>query len=512
MRPSAAEALKAAIRRALPLTAVLLVIGVVVVNAKKQLDGAEYSTSARIVLSTSDLSAAVTGGQAEFIDPERAAETALALANSPQVYARAARALGKPGEGGEIRGATSVTGDKERDILDFTVKTGDPDEAVRTANAVVNAYVAWRADLSSAAIRRAITQIQARLQTSPRGSRAVLQEQLERLRVMETLNSGGATVVDRATRAPKTSPQPTRDTMLGLALGLVVAVLLSAVREAMNTRVRSEADVEEALGKPVLASIQTLPKRANLVTVGRYGARFADIYALLAANIMQIHGQNRPLTLAVTSSIASEGKTTTAGNLALAMAMRGQHVVLVDFDLRKPTVDRMFRIPPQSAGVIQLIDGTTELGTALWNVPLNGMVPQAQQGAVEMYSGNGGSAGDYPVEGEQGTGSLRIVPAGGQERGARVARSPQTRALLAELQQIADVVVLDTPPALATVEMAELSRNIDLVLVVVRHGQVSRRSIVALNRQAEGWQADIAGAVMTGSPAEEDDYFYFHKS
>jgi Mrp family chromosome partitioning ATPase len=278
----------------------------------------------------------------------------------------------------------------------------------------------------------------------------------------------------------------------------------------MNTRVRSEADVEEALGKPVLASIQTLPKRANLVTVGRHGARFGDIYALLAANVMQIHGQNRPLTLAVTSSIASEGKTTTAANLALAMAMRGQRVVLVDFDLRKPTVSRLFMIPPQSPGVIQLIDGTTQLDTALWNVPLNGTVPQAQQEKLEIYSGNGGSADEFSVE--QGTGSLQVVPAGGMERGARVARSPQTRELLADLLQIADVVVLDTPPALATVEMAELSRNIDLVLVVVRHGQVSRRSIVALNRQAEGWQADIAGAVMTGSPAEEDDYFYYHKS
>lgn len=296
--------------------------------------------------------------------------------------------------------------------------------------------------------------------------------------------------------------------MLGLALGFVIAVLLSAVREAMNTRVRSEADVEEALGKPVLASIQTLPKRASLVTVGRHGARFGDIYALLAANIMQIHGQNRALTLAVTSSIASEGKTTTAANLALAMAMRGQRVVLVDFDLRKPSVDRMFKIS-QSPGVIQLIDGTAELDDALRNVSLNGAVPQAEPRNLDLYTGNGGSADEFSVEGDQGVGSLRVVPSGGMERGARVARSPQVQKLLAELQGVADVIVLDTPPALATVEMAELSRNVDLVLVVVRHGQVSRRSIVTLNRQSEGWQADIVGAVMTGSPAEEDDYYYY---
>ena len=238
---------------------------------------------------------------------------------------------------------TKVTGDKERDIIDFEVTSANPNGAVRTANAVADSYVAWRADISSAAIRRAIEQIQARLRTSP-SSRAVLQEQLERLRVMDTLNSGGATVVDRATSASKVSPNPPRDTALGIALGLVVAILLSAGREALNTRVRSEADVEEALGKPVLASIHTLPKRADVVTLGPHGARFGDIYALLAANIMQLHRQNGPLTLAVTSSIPSEGKTTTAANLAVAMALRGQRVALVDFDLRKPSLNRLFRI------------------------------------------------------------------------------------------------------------------------------------------------------------------------
>jgi polysaccharide biosynthesis transport protein len=509
MRPSAAEALKAAIRRALPLTLLLLLLGAIAINVQRQMAGDQYSASSRVVLSTSDLSAAVTGVEPDFIDPERTADTALALADSPEVYERAARRAGRAGDGGAVQGMTKVTGDKERDIIDFEVTTGDPNEAVRTANAVAASYVDWRADISSRAIRRAIRQVQARIATSPRGSRAVLREQLERLRVMDTLNSGGATVVDRATEADHVSPSPPRDTMLGLALGLVLAVLLSAGREALNTRVRSEADVEEALGKPVLASIQTLPKRAGLVTVGRYGARFGDIYALLAANIVQLHGQNRPLKLAVTSSIPSEGKTTTAANLALAMAIRGQRVALVDFDLRKPGIDRIFRIP-QTPGVIQLVDGSVELDDAVWSVPLNGAAPAVGDRSIDIYSGNGGagSAVDSSRGDEQGTGSLRIVPSGGVERGARVARSQQARRLLQELQEVVDVVILDTPPALATVEMAELSRNVDLVLVVVRHGQVSRRSILALNRQADGWQADIAGAVLTGSPSEEDDYYY----
>jgi Mrp family chromosome partitioning ATPase len=70
-------------------------------------------------------------------------------------------------------------------------------------------------------------------------------------------------------------------------------------------------------------------------------------------------------------------------------------------------------------------------------------------------------------------------------------------------------VILDTPPALATVEMAELAPHVDFVLVVVRHGRVTRRSLQTLSRQAEGWRAEIVGAVITDSPPESDEYYYY---
>ena len=95
------------------------------------------------------------------------------------------------------------------------------------------------------------------------------------------------------------------------------------------------------------------------------------------------------------------------------------------------------------------------------------------------------------------------------ERGARVARSPEIPRLLEELGKDADVVILDTPPALATVEMAELSGRVDGVVVVVRHGRVTRRSLQTLGRQSESWRSGILGAVLTDSPPEADDYYYY---
>jgi Mrp family chromosome partitioning ATPase len=509
MKPSAAEALKAAVRRAIPLTILLVIFGIVAMNTLKQLEGARYAADARIALQTVDLSAMLTGVDAGFVDPERQAETALALARSPEVYRRAAARLRQrpPRTGSDLRSMTAVNGNEESDILDFTTTAADRREAIAIVNAVANAYVDWRADITAGSIRTAIMRVQDRLGVpgGPRATRLALQQDLERLRTLEVLNSGGATVVERPTKASQISPSPVRDSLLGGIAGLVVALLLAAAREALNTRVRTEGDVEDTLGKPVLATIQTLPRRVSLVTVGRHGTRFGDTYGLLAANLMQIRGETGGRVLAVTSAIAGEGKTTTASNLAVALALRGQNVLLADFDLRKPSVGTFFRIPGNAPGVMQLIDGEAETKEAVWAVPLNGAAPSGRAQPPDTWSENGsGRSPDEP-------GWLRIVPSGGHERGARVVRSPRVPKLLAELGANADLVILDTPPALATVEMAELAPHVDLVLVVVRHGRVPRRSLQTLSRQAETWRARLVGAVLTDSPIETDEYYYYDK-
>jgi Mrp family chromosome partitioning ATPase len=507
MKPSAAEALKAAIRRAIPITVILVLLGVAGVNAIRQLQGPKYSASARVYLSTNDLGASLTDVQPNFVDPRRVIDTAQSLARSPEIYDRAATKLEGRVTSSDLRTSTTVDGDDESDVIGFTTTRTSSEGAVAAVNTVADEYVAWRAEIASLAIRKAISQITGELaQTTSTQDRRTLSEQLNRLKVLDTLSSGGAVVIERAESGWKISPSPIRDSLLGAAFGFLAALLVSGAREAFNTRVRSEADVENALNRPVLASIQTLPKRSGLVTVGRHESRYGDTYALLAANVMQLNNGKKPFVLAITSAIASEGKTTTASNLAVAMANRGQRVVLADFDLRKPSVDRLFRIPRDSPGVIQLVDERSELEQAMWAVTLNGASPKGLPVIQLDQSGNGASGRTT----EQG-GTLRIVPSGGTERGARVARSPRIPDLLREFGADADVIIVDTPPALVTVEMAELSRNVDLVLVVVRHGRVTRRSLLALQRQSEGWQSEIAGAVITGAPAEEDDYYYYYK-
>ena len=254
-------------------------------------------------------------------------------------------------------------------------------------------------------------------------------------------------MIERPTKADQVSPAPLRDSMLGGAIGLVVALLVAAVREALNTRVRSEGDVEDMLGKPVLATIHSLPRRVGLVTVGRHETRYGDTYGLLAATLMQISGEKSGRVLAVTSAVAGEGKTTTATNLAVALALRGQNVVLADFDTRKPS-----SVASSGSRRGRRESGSSSTARQHRGCPLGRVAQRRDAQRAREPPGSWSDNGNARATDERGW--LRVVPSGGHERGARVARSPRIPALLADFGEDADLVILDTPPALATVEMA----------------------------------------------------------
>jgi polysaccharide biosynthesis transport protein len=110
---------------------------------------------------------------------------------------------------------------------------------------------------------------------------------------------------------------------------------------------------------------------------------------------------------------------------------------------------------------------------------------------------------------EMRSGSLTVLPSGGAVKSQSGGFSQRLRPLVKQLRGRAQFVILDTPPALLTVEMAELSRLIDDVLVVVRQGRVTQRSLRSLSRQARSWPAEVAGAVLTDAPGGDEQYSYY---
>ena len=150
-----------------------------------------------------------------------------------------------------------MTGSDSADVISFSATSDSRDEAVEAVNAVAAAYPEWRAEVAAAGIREAIAQLRAELPEAD--DPEVVREQLQRLEVMETVSSGNAMLTEPAESASQLAPNPVRDTLLGVAIGLVVALLIAGVREVLDTRIRSDAEVEQIVKAPILASIGSSP-------------------------------------------------------------------------------------------------------------------------------------------------------------------------------------------------------------------------------------------------------------
>jgi capsular exopolysaccharide synthesis family protein len=180
-------------------------------------------------------------------------------------------------------------------------------------------------------------------------------------------------------------------------------------------------------------------------------------------------------TVQVASAIAGEGKSTTAANLAVALARGGRRVALVDLDMRQPAVARAFGL--SGPGVSDVARGTVELDDAMTMIPV----------------------GDQLTDGR-----LEVLPAGTAvtDPGEFVANAPIDD-LLRELGERNDVVVVDAPPWVEAGDGAALSARVDAVLVVARLGVVRRAALSELRKALSASPARKLGVVLTGAEREE---------
>jgi capsular polysaccharide biosynthesis protein len=403
----------------------LIVLGIVLVNVFEQLKGPGYQAVSKVEVPPTTLAQILSGTQDAFVDPQRSQDTAAALAASPKVFQVAAtQTKNAYGDAASLQSATAVSEVPDTDILAFTSTHSDAATAQKIANAVAQGYVTFSGQNATQTITSTIARLQGTLSSLPAGTQATqVQNELNRLQLLQGASASDATIIQSAVSADKTSPAPTKDSALGLVLGLVVALIVVAIREAVDTKVRSESDVEEILSAPVITRVRPLPKRVRMVSYGQHQAAFADAYSLLAAQIAPAKDLRKPKVIAVTSSVAQEGKTSTAANLAVALARRGADVILADFDFRKPDMNRMFNIPPDVPGSLQIFSGEVNLNGALWQVSLDGMQPEAtRNGHGPDDNGTSDAAGSAMPHG-----SLRVLPAGGILAADRAARPSRRR-------------------------------------------------------------------------------------
>jgi non-specific protein-tyrosine kinase len=307
---------------------------------------------------------------------------------------------------------------------------------------------------------------------------ASLVQTLEALRITEAQSTSNVVQVEPAAVPEKpVRPRTLVNTLLAAVVGGMLAVGVVFLIEYLDDSLKSADDVQRALDLPVLGAIAHV-QRGN--SVGTYALEHprspvAEAFRSLRTNI-QFASVDRPLrTLAISSPAPEEGKSTVATNLAAALAQGGKQVILVDADLRRPRLHTLLGLPNR----LGLSDLFVRTDLALPDVLQPGALPNLRV----LTSGN-----------------LPPNPAEllGSERMAR---------LLAELTELADIVVLDSPPALLVTDAALLGARADGLLLVAEAGRtrrdVARAAVESLRRTG----TKVLGVVLNNVPMRRGHYY-----
>ena len=182
-------------------------------------------------------------------------------------------------------------------------------------------------------------------------------------------------LVRRAVGGAKIRPRPFRYGVLGLGLGLVLGIGLAFLRDAFDTRLRSSDEIGTVLGLPLLARLPEPPKQLQrdnkLVMIAEPMGGGAEAFRRLRMNLEFASIGHPQQVITITSALEQEGKSTTIANLAVALALAGKRVALVDLDLRRPALGKFFRLDGRQPGLSAVVLGHVSLEDALAHIPLD---------------------------------------------------------------------------------------------------------------------------------------------
>jgi succinoglycan biosynthesis transport protein ExoP len=446
-----------------------------------------YRGTAKVLVSQQNLAQTVAGvpDPAATQDPLRTLQTQADLAHITAIADRLRRAVGTTMTVPQILRACSVTPKTNSNLLVFSCESGDASLARRLATGYAQQYTLYRHQLDTGSLRSARRDILAQVakldgttSAVEAAERAALLEKAQQLQTLESLQASNVAVVQVAAAATQISPRPVRNGMLGVLLGGVLGIGLVFLLEALDTRVQSTEEVERLLGLPLLARIPAPPRRlqqlGQLVMSADPNGPHAEPFRVLRTNLDFFNLQTGARTIMVTSAVEQEGKSTTIANLALALSRAGHRVVLVDLDLRRPTLARTFGVEG-AVGFTDIAYGRAKLEPA---EPDDGS-PESRSRLDILTTGSlPADTGDF-IEGE-------ALP--------RVLR---------QLREQADIVLIDSPPVLPVGDALSLAAKVDAIIVLSRLGVARRPMLKELRRMLDAVPAAKLGVVVTGAELDQ---------
>jgi len=325
----------------------------------------------------------------------------------------------------------------------------------------------------------------------------MLTQKLEEAKIQESAQARNVRIIDKAIKPLKpVKPNKKMNIMLGILLGLGLGIGITFMLEYLDRSVRKPEDVER-IGLNVLATIpkieiEKLAKAKQKLNNGhRVEARLithidpkspvSEAYRTLRTNLQFSKVEKDLRTILVTSAGPKEGKSTTAANLAIAMAQAGNSVVLIDADLRRPLIHSVFGMD-KDQGLTNYLAGSLEFDDL----------------AQDTFIDN-----------------LKVITSGVlPPNPSELLATQKMKDLLKKLEEKFDIVIIDSPPVIAVTDATILSTIVDGTLLVVYAGQTEREAIKRATMMLSSVAARLLGTVLNGFDIQgiygSYYYYYYH--
>jgi len=261
---------------------------------------------------------------------------------------------------------------------------------------------------------------------------------------------------------------------LGIVIGLVVGVGLAFFIEYLDTSVKTIDDVERALQSPVLGVI---PQNVGLLIEEGAESPHAEAYRVLRTNLLFSRKDDKLNSIAVVSAGAGEGKSTTVFNLASVFAQSGQRVLIVDSDLRRPTLHKMLHV-------------TNSIGLTNYLLKQNTLEEVIQTTKVPSM--------DFLASGKLPSSSLGILS------------SAQMKDLIGELKQRYDFVFFDSPPIMGVSDASILASEVDMTLQVIQYRRYPQPMNIRAKQLIEKVGGNLVGIVLNNINMSQDESYYYY--